>query len=519
MLFRWFLDMDMVESSFDPMVLTKNRARLVEHDVGKQLLGRIVRQDRAEGLMSSEHFAVDGTLIEAWASLKTFRRKDKDPSDRHRRTTGAIRRWIFAVSSGGTTRTSRRPPESRVARKSNGTTAKLTYSQHALMENRNGLLVDLRIAEANGTPERDTALKMLEWELPGTKRITFGGDKGYDTKPERDLLPSRGLARAVHPRESPLPDLFDDLEATAQVLCARLHCPVASLNSEWSQATLKAVDFVQRNAEQDLGSPGTCSGSVLAQAKLWRYLMRLHLLVAGMLLTLAAPLSRSAHAGGLAGEVSEYGKQHQLPIARLKTAGPKPGDGPVHRLFVPILPGTWGDFQERFTTKNGGVLLNFTSLDYKGAVMARRRGEGLTFIGGPEFEQMLGNKYMQFAPGSATVAFKLSDEKLAHMNRWIEASGPELRAKAGGHSFKWLNNVEVAPNRLLMHELGVRRSMDGPQMRAKFLYSAGEDVEVVGVHVNSAEEFRERIKSGQIPGPRPVGDPDQAGPTIHFFTK
>jgi hypothetical protein len=227
--------------------------------------------------------------------------------------------------------------------------------------------------------------------------------------------------------------------------------------------------------------------------------MRLHLLVAGMLLTLAPQLSRSARAGGLAGEVSAYSKQHQLPI-RIVKAGP--ASRPVKRLFVPILPGTWGDFQERFTTKNGGVLLNFTALDWRGPLMVRRPGEGLSFIGAPAFEQGIAQKHMQFVPGSTTVAFKLSDEKLAHMNRWIEASAPALRAKAGGHAFRWLGEVEVGPKRLLMHELGISRSMDGPQLRAKFLHSAGEDVEVVGVHVNSAEEFR-RMEPAQLLGPEP----------------
>jgi transposase len=183
MLFRWFLDMSMVEPSFDPTVFTKNRARLIEHDVGKQLLGCIVRQARVEGLMSSEHFTVDGTLIEAWASLKSFRRKDEEPSDRPPPDDPGNPSVDFrGEKRRNDTHASTTDPESRLARKSNGTTAKLSYSQHALMENRHGLLVDLRIAEANGTAERDTAIQMLEWELPGSKRITVGGDKGYDTK-------------------------------------------------------------------------------------------------------------------------------------------------------------------------------------------------------------------------------------------------------------------------------------------------------------------------------------------------
>jgi transposase len=183
MLFRWFLDMSMVEPSFDPTVFTKNRVRLIEHDVGKQLLGCIVSQARAKGLMSSEHFTVDGTLIEAWASLKSFRKKDEQPEDRPPPDDPGNPSVDFhGEKRRNDTHASTTDPESRLARKSNNTAARLSYSQHALMENRNGLLVDLRIAEANGTAERETAVHMLQWELSRSKRITVGGDKGYDSK-------------------------------------------------------------------------------------------------------------------------------------------------------------------------------------------------------------------------------------------------------------------------------------------------------------------------------------------------
>jgi transposase len=183
MLFRWFLDMDMVESSFDPTVFTKNRARLIEHDVGKQLLGCIVQQAQAAGLMSSEHFTVDGTLIDAWASLKSFRRKDEDPNDRPPPDDPGNPSVNFhGEKRSNDTHASTTDPESKLARKSKAAAAKLSYSQHALMENRNGLLVDLRIAEANGTAERATAIEMLAQEVPRTKRITVAGDKGFDTR-------------------------------------------------------------------------------------------------------------------------------------------------------------------------------------------------------------------------------------------------------------------------------------------------------------------------------------------------
>jgi transposase len=183
MLFRWFLDMDMVEPSFDPTVFTKNRARLIEHDVGKQLLATIVQQAQAAGLMSSDHFTVDGTLIDAWAALKSFRKKDEDPKDRPPPDDPGNPTVNFhGETRSNDTHASTTDPESKLARKSKAAPAKLCYSQHALMENRNGLLVDLRIAEANGTAERATAVAMLTQEIPRTRRITVGGDKGFDTR-------------------------------------------------------------------------------------------------------------------------------------------------------------------------------------------------------------------------------------------------------------------------------------------------------------------------------------------------
>jgi transposase len=183
MLYRWFLDMDMVEASFVPTVFTKNRERLIEHDVAKQFFAEVVGQARAAGLMSDDHFTVDGTLIEAWASHKSFRRKDEKPGDRPPPDDPGNPTVDFhGEKRSNETHESKTDPEARLARKSKNTAAILAYSQHALMENRNGLLVDVRIAEANGTAERDVALVMLDEELPGAKRITVGGDKGYDTR-------------------------------------------------------------------------------------------------------------------------------------------------------------------------------------------------------------------------------------------------------------------------------------------------------------------------------------------------
>lgn len=180
LLFRWFLDMGLDEPSFDHSSFTRNRARLLEHDVARELFGRIVAQAQNLGLMSDEHFTVDGTLIEAWASLKSFKPRDGShdhpPDDPGNPTVD-----FHGERRSNATHESTTDPEARLAKKGAGKEAKLCYSGNALMENRNGLLVDFQIVEANGTAERSTAIQMVDQNLPGTKRITVGADKAYDT--------------------------------------------------------------------------------------------------------------------------------------------------------------------------------------------------------------------------------------------------------------------------------------------------------------------------------------------------
>jgi transposase len=182
LLFRWFLDMDMVEPAFDPTVFTKNRQRLLDHDVAGEFFRAVVERARASKLMSSEHFTVDGTLIEACASLKSFKKKDagKDneppPDDPGNPTVN-----FHGEKRSNETHASTTDPEAKLARKGLGKEAKLAYSAHALMENRNGLLLDLRIAEANGRAECETALMMLEAHKETSGTVTVGADKGYDS--------------------------------------------------------------------------------------------------------------------------------------------------------------------------------------------------------------------------------------------------------------------------------------------------------------------------------------------------
>jgi len=182
LLFRWFLDMDTVEPSFDHSTFSQNRERLLKHDVAGEFFRRVVEQARTLGLMSSEHFTVDGTLIEAWASMKSFRPKGEKPGDRPPPDDPGNPTVNFHHEKrSNETHQSTTDAEARLARKGKGKEAKLSFSQHALMENRNGLLVDLRIEEANGTAERTVALEMVADVVDGIREVTLAGDKGYDT--------------------------------------------------------------------------------------------------------------------------------------------------------------------------------------------------------------------------------------------------------------------------------------------------------------------------------------------------
>ena len=180
LLFRWFLDMDMLEPSFDATAFTHNRARLLAHDVAGRFFREVVVQARAARLMSGEHFTVDGTLIEAWASLKSFKRKDDDddaPPDDPGNPTVNFR----GEKRSNDTHASTTDPDARLARKGRGKEAKLAYSAHALMENRHGLLVDLQLDVADGRAERRNAIEMLD-DMGGSRRLTLAADKGYDTR-------------------------------------------------------------------------------------------------------------------------------------------------------------------------------------------------------------------------------------------------------------------------------------------------------------------------------------------------
>jgi len=178
-LFRWFVGMNLDEPVWDVTVFTKNRNRLLEGDVAREFLSEVLNQARENNLTSDEHFTVDGTLLEACASLKSFQRKDQkqdppdDPSNPSVNFHGEKR--------SNETHQSTTDPDAMLARKGNGKEAKLSYNANLLTENRNGLVVKTEVFQANGTAERDAALVMLE-QLPSGYRVTLGADKGYDTR-------------------------------------------------------------------------------------------------------------------------------------------------------------------------------------------------------------------------------------------------------------------------------------------------------------------------------------------------
>jgi transposase len=175
LLFRWFVGMEMDEAVWNHAVYSKNRERLLNEEIAASFFAWVL--ERARPFLSDEHFTVDGTLIEAWASQKSFRPKDGTGN-----APGAGGEVDFkGEKRKNQTHESTTDPEARLWTKSRGSEAKLSYMGHVLMENRNGLLVQTFLTEANGRAERDAALLMAETLAPG-KRVTLGGDKNYDTR-------------------------------------------------------------------------------------------------------------------------------------------------------------------------------------------------------------------------------------------------------------------------------------------------------------------------------------------------
>jgi transposase len=179
LLFRWFVGLGIDDPVWDVTVFTKNRDRLLDGDVAKAFLAAVLSRPEVEALLSDEHFSVDGTLIQAWASMKSFRPKDGSGEPPAPGRNGG--RDFHGEKRSNATHASTTDPEARLFRKGKGKEARLCFMGHALMENRHGLVVDSEVSEATGTAERAEALVMVA-DVPGRHRITVGADKHFDTQ-------------------------------------------------------------------------------------------------------------------------------------------------------------------------------------------------------------------------------------------------------------------------------------------------------------------------------------------------
>ena len=198
LLFRWFVGLSANEPVWHPTVFTKNRDRLLEGAVAEEFFSLIVHQARQKRLLSDEHFTVDGTLVEAWAGQKSFQtKKETAPKKEPPAESGGSNPTVNFCKEKRSNQThqSLTDPLARLFKKSRGTEAKLGYLGHVVTENRNGLVVDARLTLANGTAERDAAAAMLE-QKPAGRRVTLGGDRGYDTAGFIEKL--RGLQVTPH---------------------------------------------------------------------------------------------------------------------------------------------------------------------------------------------------------------------------------------------------------------------------------------------------------------------------------
>jgi len=180
LLFRWFVGLNMDDPVWDPTVFSKNRDRLLAADVAALFFQRVLDEAKAQDLVSDEHFTVDGTLLEAWASLKSFKTVGADDPPPPADDPGNPTVNFHGETRTNATHASTTDPDAKLARKGAGKEAKLSYNGHVLMENRNGLVVDAAVTLATGTAERDAAFEMAA-QIPGDRRVTVGGDKNYDT--------------------------------------------------------------------------------------------------------------------------------------------------------------------------------------------------------------------------------------------------------------------------------------------------------------------------------------------------
>jgi transposase len=208
MMFRWFVGLNLDDDIWNATTFTKNRDRLLEGEIAERFFAEVLAIAKKQGLVSHEHFTVDGTIIEAWASHKSFQRKDTDADDDNN-SSGSSGRNPDVDYKGqkrkNDTHESKTDPDARLCRKSQRTGAQLGYMGHALMENRNGLVVDVRVTHAVGKAEPTAAATMAS-AIKGKHRVTLGGDKGYDSddllRELRDMGVTPHIAKNDHERRT-----------------------------------------------------------------------------------------------------------------------------------------------------------------------------------------------------------------------------------------------------------------------------------------------------------------------------
>src|SRR5216683_793681 len=191
LLFRWFVGLGVDDAAWDHSSFSKNRDRLLEGEIAAKFLAAVMAQPQVKRLLSSDHFSVDGTLLEAWASIKSFRRKDGGDNDSTGPGRNAERNFHKETRSNESHR-STTDPEARLYRKGHNQPAKLCYMGHALMENRHGLAVGGIATLATGVAEREAALELLS-RRPNRRRITLGADKAYDVRQFVTVLRQRAV--------------------------------------------------------------------------------------------------------------------------------------------------------------------------------------------------------------------------------------------------------------------------------------------------------------------------------------
>ena len=231
LLFRWFVDLPLDEAVFDASTYSKNQERLLRHEVADLFFAEVVSLAKEQGWVSDDHFSVDGTLIEAWASMKSFRPKDEDQGP------GSGNSWtnFKGEKRSNDTHASTTDPEAKLLRKGPGKEARLSFAGHATMENRNGLCVLFEVKPAVGAPESSVAVEQLaELKRRGFKPKTIGADKGYHTK--EFVTGVREEGAVPHPARKDGHSTLHVLLTTAHAMSQKLRKRIEEIFG-WSKTT------------------------------------------------------------------------------------------------------------------------------------------------------------------------------------------------------------------------------------------------------------------------------------------